>query len=141
MANEKQREPRPLWKEILWPVVVGTAIFFLCALRFSLFSLAESREVLRRLSDSFLVPGVLLAGVGFISWAGTEGAFDMLAYGMKTFFSLFSKKRMESLPRTYYDYKEQKAAERRPWLKTALFVGLAFFAFGILFAVLYASAG
>lgn len=98
----------------------------------------DSREACRFLSDCFIIPGVLLAGVGAISWAGREGLFDMLAYGGKTFLGLFSRSVASGLPKSYYEYRQQKNSQGRRWLWRVLLVGGIFLAVGLLVFLFYA---
>lgn len=121
----------------LKPIIAAVVMLVLCALSLELFSAGDSEELFKDLSDCFVITGIVLSGVGAISWAGTEGSFDMLAYGCKTFFGLFSASYSKKLPKSFYDYKQERIERKRPWLKRTLVVGLAVFAVGLLLLIPY----
>ena len=121
----------------LKPIIAAVVILVLYALSFELFSAGDREELFKDLSDCFVITGIILSGVGAISWAGTEGAFDMLAYGCKTFLGLFSASYSKKLPKSFYDYKQERMEKNRPWLKQTLMVGLTTLAVGLLFLIPY----
>lgn len=121
----------------LKPIIAAVVVLVLYALSFELFSAENMEELFKDLSDCFVVTGILLSGVGAISWAGTEGAFDMLAYGCKTFFGLFSTSYSKKLPKSFYDYKQERMEKNRPWLKQTLVVGLIVLAVGLMLLIPY----
>lgn len=121
----------------LKPIIAAVVIIVLCTFALELYSAEDSEELFKDLSDCFVITGIVLSGVGAISWAGTEGAFDMLAYGCKTFLGLFSTSYQKKLPRSFYDYKQQRVEMNRPWLKYTLVVGLITFAVGLLLLIPY----
>ena len=93
-------------------------------------------DVITILSDSFLVPGTLFAGIGGLSWAASKEAYDGLAYGMRTFFrSIIPGKVREHV--SYYDYKKEKAENRKPWDPVSLIVGAGFLALSLIFTLLF----
>ena len=121
----------------LKPIIAAVVVLALYALSFELFSAENMEELFKDLSDCFVVTGILLSGVGAISWAGTEGAFDMLAYGCKTFLGLFSTSYSKKLPKSFYDYKQERMEKNRPWLKQTLVVGLIVLAVGLMLLIPY----
>ena len=121
----------------LKPIIAAVVILVLYAFSFGLFSAGDREELFKDLSDCFVITGIILSGVGAISWAGTEGAFDMLAYGCKTFFGLFSASYSKKLPKSFYDYKQERMEMNRPWLKQTLAVGLVTLAVGLLLLIPY----
>lgn len=81
----------------------------------------SAAEVWGILSDGFLLPGVLMAGIGALSWISQEGLFDIFGYGWLTLVSHFDHtKERES----YYDYKVRREEKRSGWLWQMLAVGL-----------------
>ena len=89
----------------------------------------NAREIMGILSNAFLVPGVILAGIGLIIFASNGGAFDMLAFAVIRFFDLFKK-----------DVKgKYRAAKKDREYKTTfmLWVGLAFIALAVIFLICY----
>ena len=119
------------------PIIAAVVLLVLSAFSLELFSAEGGKEILKDLSDCFFIAGILLSGVGAISWAGTEGAFDMLAFGCKSFFGLFSASYSKKLPKSYYDYKQERMELKRPWLKHTLWVGLIVLAVGLLLLIPY----
>lgn len=93
------------------------------------------REIMTILSNSFLVPGVILVGVGLIIFASNGGAFDMLAFAVIRFFDLFKK----GAKGKYKDFYEYRAAKKDREFKTSfmLWVGLAFIAVAVIFLICY----
>jgi len=76
-------------------------------------------------SDGCFVAGVLIFGVGCLMWIGTTGFFDMLSYGMRSFFNLIlPHKRPENEPK-FYDYKMEKEKRRGKPTYTLVIVGAA----------------
>lgn len=96
----------------------------------------SAAQTLTLLSDAFVVPGVLYAGVGGLSYALHKNAYDGLGYMTRMVFGRFipgeTRKHI-----SYYDYKQQKDAARRPWDPTTLLVGAACLVLGIGFTVAY----
>ena len=121
----------------LLPIIAAALIIVISAFSLELFGAEDKKELLKDLSDCFFIAGIVLSGVGAISWAGTEGAFDMIAYGCKTFFGLFSTSYAKKLPKSFYDYKQQKIEANTPWLKETLVIGLIVLAVGALLTIPY----
>ncbi len=112
---------------------VGLAVFFFAAYQFGLFTASTAVKVLEALSNAFIMPGVLLAGVGAISWTGSLGTYDMLGYGMQTFFSLW---RRGKHAKSFYDYRQAKEEKGRTWFPEMLIVGLAYILLSIIALVI-----
>ena len=95
----------------------------------------NAREIMGILSNAFLVPGVILAGIGLIIFASNGGAFDMLAFAVIRFFDLFKK----DVKGKYKDLYEYRAAKKDREYKTTfmLWVGLAFIALAVIFLICY----
>ncbi|MCR5456606.1 MAG: DUF3899 domain-containing protein [Clostridiales bacterium] len=105
------------------------------------FSQTDTKSVISALSDSFLVPGVLLMGVGGLSKLAALGAYDTIGY----LFSRFSfhsfwvtgakKKKYDSL----YDYKQEKDQKGRSWLPYALWTGVGSCMVSVILLIIYLS--
>ncbi|MBO7196842.1 MAG: DUF3899 domain-containing protein [Clostridia bacterium] len=121
----------------LKPIIAAVVILVLSTLSLKLFSAGDREELFKDLSDCFVITGIVLSGVGAISWAGTEGAFDMIAYGCKTFLGLFSASYSKKLPKSFYDYKQERIKIDKPWLKQTFVVGLVALAVGLLLLIPY----
>ena len=126
-------------KFIKWlkPIIAAVVIIVIGAFSRGLFQAENSEEIFKDLSDCFFISGIVLSGVGAISWAGSEGSFDMISYGCKTFFGLFSASYAKKLPKSFYDYKQEQIEKNKPWLMQTLIVGLAVLAVGLLFLIPY----
>jgi hypothetical protein len=116
----EQQKQNPYLKPMIWAAV----FFALGIVMTKIYRFESIKELFRDLSDCFLLPGVLLAGGAAISWAGTFGTFDMLAYGSRSFFGIFIRPLAQDLPSHFYDYRKQRDEKGRHWSKETLFVGL-----------------
>ena len=88
------------------------------------------------LSDGFLVPGVILAGVGLLIFASNGGAFDMLAYAGILLISIFKKNPQDRKYKDFYEYRQAKKEKKRGFA-FMLIVGLAFIAVSVIFVIVY----
>ena len=116
-------------------IIIAVAIFVAGAFSQGLFEQSSLQEIFGCLSDCFLFPGVLLGGLGALTWIAGEGAFDMMTYGTQFFFKrlLHPKEKQES----FYEYKMRKYEGSRQWLKHWFIVGLVCFALSVVFLLLY----
>ncbi len=62
--------------------------------------------------DGYFIASAILLGVGGLLWASTMGIFDMLSYGVKCFFAMFTTHGRPKEYHSYYDYKVAKDTER-----------------------------
>ncbi len=100
-----------------------------------IFSEDRPVQIMAMLSDGFFVAGIVLSCVGLIIFVGNGGVFDMLAYSMILFFSLF-RKNLERKYKDFYEYREAKKGTKRS-LAFLLIVGLCYIALAALFLILY----
>lgn len=112
-------------------IAVGIGLFAIVWFTRTLPEEPTAYDVVRNLADGFTVAGVVLAGVGGLSWCGTKGTFDMLSYGVSytvgRFFPMGKKDTLHT-HKSFYDYRMEKEERGRHWLKETFFVGLGFFA-------------
>ncbi len=101
-----------------------------------LFGQTEALTVMKVLSDSFFLPGVLLVGASLIGWVASKGTFDMFGYTGHNFINMF-KRDSYLKHESYYDYKSKKDERRKPFNVPRTIVGLGFLALGIIFTVVY----
>ncbi len=101
-----------------------------------IFSQTELSDVYKILSDSFLVPGIIIVSVGLICVAANGGLFDMLGYGVSM---LFNALRRDVRTRKYKDFYEYRQARKEKKLEIAylLIVGALYIALAALFTVLW----
>ena len=90
-------------------------------------------------NGTFIV-GVICAGIGMLVILSHGGAFEMLAYGMMRFFSLFRKDPTKVKFKTFYDYHLYKSGEPKDSVAFLLIVGLLYIGLSILFMVLWNNA-
>ena len=115
------------FKRFIGPIIAAAVIFAACTFaNGGIFGEEEYRaeNLLYGLANCFTIPGVLLAGVGAISWAGKFGTFDMLGYGTKSFFGIFIRPLADDLPSNFYDYRKQKDEKGRVWLLELFLTGV-----------------
>ena len=121
MEKSPKREKDALWYlKYLVAFVIGALITLLCAWLRGLFKGDGASDVRFILSDSFLVSGVLLAGVGGLMFSSARGTFDMFSYGVKMFFVPFRRNMRpeDRFARDFFEYREEKRQKsaRREYL-------------------------
>lgn len=115
---------------------IGIAVFIFAALGRELFEGAPPAETFMILSDCCFIPGVLLMGLGGLSWAASFGAYDVFGYAGSTIMSHFNHSGAYR-PESFYDYKTRKAKSRKPWLFESLIIGVIFTVLAVIFMVVY----
>lgn len=140
--EEEKKSKKGLLIAYAFNVVVGLAIGALVGNAKGLFGGSLSGMALFAcLSDSFFVPGILLAGFGALLKIADGGFFDGVGYGLKrAALSLIPGARIKK-EETYAEYKERKEKSRKHaslWIP--LIVGGTFVALGAVFLILYNSA-
>lgn len=116
---------KPNLLRYLISAAVGLALSCVIMLTQNIFGQTRGSEVFRIMSDSFFAVGVLLAGVGLLLFVSNNGMFDMLAYGITTFFVARKKNVKDRKYKDYYEYKQAKSEKKRS-CAYLLLVGLAF---------------
>ncbi len=116
-------------------LVVGAALFVVCAYAGELLGQESPEQVFGKLSDCFAVSGAVIAGIGALSWANSKGAYDILSYGVDSLIKPFTSRRSEY--ESFYEFKLRKAEDRRPWQKEWLFVGLGFLLLSFICLAIY----
>lgn len=125
MSEAEKSGKRKLSRKLLLILLaVAAALAVGVAAGRGLFTAPDRSTALAALCDGCFLSGVLFAGVGGLSWMAGQGAYDIFGYGAKSLVEHFNfkKKSFES----FYDYKQRKAAEQKPWLKECLLVGGVF---------------
>ena len=118
-------------------VAVGAAVAAFLVWQHDLFGTDSIVRSFHILSDAFVVPGVLLLMVGVLIWVANFGIFDMLGYAGSRVGMMFIPSYKKYDHQTYYDYKERRKDKRISGYSFILHVGLAFFAVGVVFLILY----
>lgn len=92
---------------------------------------------LKVLSDSCLIPGVIVLCMYVLTLVSKEGIFDGLTYSFKYVVNKFVPSRKVLEDESYYDYKKEKAEKRKSSYVEALVVSIFFICLSILFYLLY----
>lgn len=95
----------------------------------------ELVRIFHILCDAFFAVGTLITCIGLLVFSSNEGTFDMIVYGVSSFFDLFrtvSKKKYE----TFYDYRESRA-DKKISFGFLLICGLFFLAVSFAMYFLY----
>lgn len=124
-------------KNSLITLLVGLVIAGLIAWSKDVFSQPAIINVYHILSDSFFVSGVVITGVGLLVFSSNEGTFDMLVYGMRSFFDLFRRNSVKRYA-SFYDYRTSRQANKFSFA-FMLFSGLILLAVAIVMYLLYRS--
>lgn len=138
VPEQDARPPKKFGKEFAITVLIALAMAISLSVWRGLFEQTDVAGVFRVLSDSFLIPGALFAGIGGLTWVASYGFFDIMSYGCSAVFGRFipfdsAYRRKEN----YYDYRQKKEAKGRTWKKDMVFSGLTFILLSILFSVIY----
>ena len=103
------------------------------------FAKEGAKEIVGTLSDCFAIPGIVMTGVGALTYLAKLGAYDGLNYAFSNF-ALHSlipgmhKEKHES----FYEYKKAKDEKGRKWLSHLFLVGLVPLALSVIILIVYA---
>ena len=115
---------------------VGFVIALIVSFLKSLYWQKTAEEVMRALSDCFVVPGLILIFFGLLVVCSNGGTFDMLGYGTKKLVLLFKRKPDEKDKESFYEYRKRKQESKRSFAYL-LICGAAYLAIGLIFFILY----
>ena len=93
-------------------------------------------DIITGLANVFTIPGLALMGGAALGWIASLGTFDIFVYGTGSALGIFIKPIADKLPKTYYDYKQEKENKGRNWSIESLIVGGVMFAVGMVFVIL-----
>ncbi len=102
-------------------VAIALIVFVICIVNWNLFEASTAKERLHILSDSFLMPGALLGGIGALGWIASHGTFDMLGYAFSSLKSLMLHPREKQ--ESFLEYKLRKE-EKTGWPVEMFVVGM-----------------
>lgn len=123
------------FKKYLITLLVGVVAAGLILWSKDIFAQTELKVIFHILSDAFFAVSVVIICSGLLVLSSNGGTFDMIVYGMSSFFDLFrvqSKKKYE----TFYDYRESRAEKKLPF-GFLLICGLFFLAIAFVMYFLY----
>lgn len=86
-------------------------------------------DVIRHLSDGFLISGGIVFCLGLLVWAGSKGAYDGISYGISNIINMrWTNSRMDwHKKESFADYRERKKGKRKSTIwAPILIVGAAF---------------
>lgn len=142
------RKLRRILEDLPWlRYVIAAAMGLLIALSVCLFKgvfqETDPALIVRYLSDAFLAPGVLLTGIGLLSFLKKEGTYDGLFYSFHSMRGTFTMRHNDEarkeIARTYYDYKQNVKAKRKvAW--HLIIVGGGFLLIAIALTVVFSTA-
>lgn len=123
---------------VKWSVacaIIAIACFFLTE---KPYLETTAANVIGKIGNCFIVPGVVISGIGGLSYISYLGGYDSLSYTFSNFalHNIWVKNQPKRY-KTFYEYKEQKDKKGRKWLPRALVVGLISFAIGVILTVIY----
>ena len=135
---EEQTKKPNIWIRIARCVAALIVAVLLCAWGEGLFTLTNIKDIMGVLSDCFVVPGVLFAGIGGLSWISSKGGYDSMGYMINNFalHNLIPSK----FPKSYkslYDYKQEKDENGRHWLPQLLITGMFSLLVGVILFIIY----
>lgn len=114
-------------------LLIGFAAVALILWSKDLFSQTEPQMIFHILCDAFFAVGVVMSSVGLLIFSSNEGTFDMIVYGVSSFFDMFrkvSKKKYD----TFYDYRVSRADKK---LGFGFLLICGFFFLAVSFVMLY----
>mgnify|MGYP002627374957 CR=1 FL=1 len=89
------------------------------------------------LTNAFFSVGVICTAFGLLVLAANGGAFEMLIYGMRRFFSLFQKDPTKVKFKTFADYHAYHSEQEPSAFSHFIIVGLTFVGISMIFLAIY----
>lgn len=114
---------------------VAVAIALCTSLIQDLYGMTAVADIMRGLCNCFSVPGMIFILVGLIVVCSNGGAYDIMGFAARKFFSVFRSAEHRS-KETYREYRERKNGEKRAFWGFFI-VGGIFFAVGMTFLIAY----
>ena len=122
----KDTPEKPKWKRYVISAGIGLALSLLLFGAQGGFAATDPGERWRLVCDALFVPGALFIGIGLMAFVSQNGVFDMIRFGlMKVFSLMFTRKKRDDQPKTFYDYKVLKSQQEPASFGHILWVGLA----------------
>ena len=97
------------------------------------------QDAMKYLSNGFLIPGAVVAGVGLLLWVGKFGTFDGFKYAINGAARRFSttKNNFGERQQDFYTYKQEKDEKGRVWYPFLVIVGGAAVGISLVFQILF----
>ena len=90
--------------------------------------------------NATFIVGIFSFGFGMLFILSNGGAFEMLAYGMTRFFSLFKRDPSKVRFQTFYDYHTYRSGEPKRSFLFMVIIGLLFVGLSMMFMILWNNA-
>lgn len=118
---------------------VFTALIFLVyVLVQKVFQIDDKILMIGRLSDPFVISGVILIGSGLLTLFGKLEFFDAIRYGFVSLIYLFiPSKTILNNRKTFYEYKQNLEKKGRHWYPFLVYAGAAYLLIGIIIFIIY----
>ena len=143
-TNKKQQEPffnKGFWISFIVSFTLASLVSVLIGVIefYSQTGAGYITDALAISLDSLALSGLLLLLFFLLQFFSTLGAFDFLAYSLKTLIYTIFKPHFkeQGFPATYYDYKLLKDKESRKVAFPLLFVGCLFLLAGVILYIVY----
>lgn len=118
-------------------MLVALVITALVAWQRGLFQAETAAMAMAALSDGFFTAGIILAGIGAISWASMSGVYDIFRFGsgraVRWFVPTMDKEKYED----FYRYKQEKEQKGRTWKPHLLWGGLSSLFLAVILYIFY----
>ena len=139
MPSDQKRQTHSPARTMIWCASALIAACIAAWLR-GVFRAESLKQAAGILSDSFLIPGIILAGSGGLGFIASKGTFDVFSYMFSRFslHSIFPSHTTHERNETLYDYKCRKEKNGRNWSPATLYAGLLALGLSFLFLGLYA---
>ena len=136
------------WIYIIVGFLVGIGLSF--AFTFMVQAIKNSTSTSEISFNEYAIPllldGFSFASIMYLCFGGfayisySAGVFDMLVFAFKKFGTslwIRSSKQNDKMPKTFYDYKMEKANKPVPYYKWLIWDGLALLVITIVFLIIY----
>ncbi|MBQ8496008.1 MAG: DUF3899 domain-containing protein [Clostridia bacterium] len=117
-------------------IAVAMIVSLISATIWDVFSQTEALTVVKIVSDSFTLPGVLFIGISLLGWVSSKGAFDIFGFSFQGLLNLWKKESYQK-QETFYDYRVKKDENRKPFNLPMFLTGTAFLVLGIIMTVIF----
>ncbi|MBQ8747995.1 MAG: DUF3899 domain-containing protein [Clostridia bacterium] len=116
-------------------LLAGLAAAALIMFSKDIFSQTEAVVVYHILCDAFFAVGVVITAIGLLVFSANEGTFDIIVYGVNSFFDMFRKVSRKKYD-TFYDYRVSRE-EKKLSFGFLLICGVLFLAISLVMYMLY----
>lgn len=125
------------WKPFLVQMALALCAFAIAMWNMGLMQAATALERARIISDAAFIIAAFFGGIGVIVLVATTGFFDIIGYGFKSFWYMFTPfGRAKDMP-AFYDYKVEKAEKRGETRWEMFAVGMVMLAVSVIALMLF----